>query len=137
MDDPYGALLTLIRDDTAVSAIVGQKVASQVNAGETPPLVVLVEDAATRRPFGAGTGRAGLQGVIYFARCYGSANQTGAIQARQLAGAVSDAVHNHPPATVGTKYLARVYAPELDGPQQDPDTRWPHVDVRIELYAAA
>lgn len=137
MKDPMGWLITTLRADTAVAALVSSKVRGEVLDGETPPLVVVTENATTRRPFGPGSGWIKMQLATYVAKCYGPDATTGAITARQLAGAVSDAVHNHSPSKVGTTYVARAYASELEGLQRDPDTRWPHVDVRIDLYAAA
>lgn len=134
--DPTGAVITLLRADAAVSAIAGGKVRGEVLTGETPPLVVVVENAATRRPFGPGSGRLGMQLSTLVVRCYGADSNAGAIQARQLAGAASDALHGMGPTVVGTKYLARTYAPDLSGVTRDPDTRWPHVDVRVDIYAA-
>jgi len=134
MRDPFGAVLTLIRDDPAVAAIVAGRVSSHV---EGPPSVQLIDNATSRRPFGAGSGRMGMQSWTGFARCWGPDSPTGAILSRQLAGAVSDALHNHRPTTVGTTYIARAYAPEIDGTSRDPDTKWPYADVRLEVHAGA
>lgn len=131
MKDPYGSVLVLIRDDPTVSGIVSQRVSSQA---EAPPSVQLIENARTRRPFGAGSGRIGVQLAIYFARCFGPDSPTGAITAGQLAGAVSDALNGK--AVTGSTYLLRTWAPDLDGMNRDPDTKWPFVDVRCEIYAA-
>jgi hypothetical protein len=131
--DPYGTVLVLIRDDPAVTAIVGQKVSG---SAEAPPSVQLIDNASTRRPFGVGSSGLGLQYWQGFARCYGPDNDTGAITARQLAGAVSDALHLHP-AYRGSTFILRTYAPDIDGLSRDPDTHWPYYEVRLEVYAAA
>jgi hypothetical protein len=136
MIDPTGAVITLLRADAGVAAIAGSKVRTEVLSGDAPPLVVVVDDGATRRPFGPGSGRIQMQLVTYLIRCYGPDNPTGAIQARQLAGAVSDALHQLEPVTVGTKYIARGYAPEISGADRDPATRWPFQVVTVDIYAA-
>lgn len=132
MKDPYGAALVLIRDAPAVAAIVNGRVSG---SAQTPPSVQLIDNASTRRPFGIGSARLGLQYWQGFARCFGDDSPTGAILARQLAGAVSDAIHGV--AVRGTTYIARAWAPDLEGINRDPDTRWPHYDVRLEIYAEA
>jgi hypothetical protein len=136
MIDPLGAVITLLRADPAVAAIVGTRVRGEVAQGESPPLVVVVENAATRRPFGPGSGRIHMSLSTLICRCYGPDNQGGAITARQLAGAVSDALHGLSPTTVGTKYLARVYAPLLGGADRDPDVNWPYQTVTVDVYFA-
>lgn len=132
MKDPFGSTLTMIRDDAAVAAIVGQKVSGEA---EAPPSVQLIGNARTRRPFGAGSGRLGLQLWTGFAKCFGTDDPTGAILAGQLAGAVSDAVDGHGPYA-GSTYIMRAYAPDIDEIQRDPDTHWPYATVRLEIYAA-
>jgi hypothetical protein len=136
MVDPLGAAITLLRSDAAVAAIAGVKVRGEVLTGEAPPLVVIVENATTRRPFGPGSGRIGMALSTLVARCYGPDATGGAITARQLAGAVSDAFHGLPPTTVGTKYLARGYAPEIGGLERDPITKWPFHPVTVDIYHA-
>jgi hypothetical protein len=135
MIDPFGALVTLLRADATVASIVSNKVRGE--ASGDPPMVVIVEGGTTRRPFGPGSGRIGMQLVTYLLRCYGPDSPTGAITARMLAGAVSDVLHGLPPTKVGTKYLARAYAPEISGAERDPVTRWPYHVVTVDLYAAA
>jgi hypothetical protein len=131
-----GALITLLRADSAVAAIAGTKVRGEVLAGTEPPMVVVTDDGATRRPFGPGSGRLGMALASMLIRCYGPDSSTGAITARQLAGAVSDALHGLQPTTVGTKYLAAGYAPEISGLLRDPDTRWPYHVVTADIYFA-
>lgn len=137
MKDPYGALVALLRGDSAVTAIAGARVSSEAQAG---PCVQLIDTVSTVRPFGPGSGRMGMQRWMGVARCWGTSSPTdvtGAITARQLAGAVVDALHNHRPTTVGDRFVARVYAPDIDGVVRDPETRRPWYDVRIEAIAAA
>lgn len=133
--DPFGTVLAILRADAAVAAIAGTRVGSEA---ATPPSVVLVDEATSRRPFGPTSGRLGMQLWLGVARCYGSASPAGAISARALAGAVSDALHGLGPTTgTSSRWMARAYAPEIDGMERDPDTDWPHYDVRIEAYFAA
>jgi hypothetical protein len=133
--DTFGAIVTLLKADPAVAAIVGTKVSI---SAQGPPSVQLIENSGTVRPWGVGSDRAGIQRAVYLARCFGLATDveaTGAQQAKQLAGAVIDALNNKTPRKVGTAFLNRVYAPDWEGTQRDPDTRWPYIDVRIEALA--
>jgi hypothetical protein len=79
----------------------------------------------------------GMQLWLGFARCWAEDSDTGGITARQLAGAVSDALEYHHAATIGTTFVARAYAPDLDGMSRDPATKRPFFDVRVEFYAGA
>ena len=133
VQDPFGAVLTIIKADPAVAAIT-TRVSSEVQASPCVQLIVLTE---TRRPFGPGSGRMRMNLLMGVARCWADDSPTGAITARQLAGAVSDSLHNHRPTTVGTRYIARAYAPDIEGVTRDPDTRRPFADVSLEVYAAA
>lgn len=136
MVDPLGALITYLRADTAIAAIAGSRVRGEVLAGDAPPLVVVEENAATRRPFGPGSGRIGMQLSTVVCRCYGADSPTGAIQARQLAGAVSDALHDARPGVISGKYLVITYAVDIGGADRDELTRWPFRPVIAEVYAA-
>jgi hypothetical protein len=133
LTDPFGAVVTLLRADTAVAAIVSTRVSSEVG---TLPCVQIIDSATTRRPFGPGSASLGLQLWSGFARCYAADTPTGAVTARQLAAAVSDALHGIK-ARVGSRYIARAWAPDIDGMERDPELRYPFYDVRLELYAAA
>lgn len=133
MNDAFGTLLVLIRDDAAVAAIVAGRVSA---VAEAPPSVRLQAMPTTREPFGPGSGRLGLQLARFIAQCYGTNDPTGQILARQLAGAVSDAVHLRGPIA-GSAYVARAYAAEIGEALRDPDTLQPYHTVRIEAYAAA
>jgi hypothetical protein len=148
MKDAYGAVLTLIRGISAVTALVpveriGSVVPPDGTDGLALPFVRLVDMPASRRPFGPGSGRLGMQLWRGIAQCYGPTRSsvtgdpiaTGPITARQVAGAVSDGLHNRGPVSVGSTYLARVYAPEVSGQLSDPHTGWPFYTVRLEAYA--
>jgi hypothetical protein len=117
-----------------VQAIVGTRVSSEVQA---MPCVQLIDLVSTVRPFGPGSGGTGLQRWIGVARCWSSDSPTGAIQSRQLAGEVQDAMDQHWAAQVGTRFICRAYAPDIDGLTRDPDTHRPYYDVRVEAIAGA
>jgi hypothetical protein len=55
---------------------------------------------------------------------------------RQLAGAVADTLHNLRPTTLGDRYIAKAYTPDIDGINYDPDSHRPFYDVRIEAHAS-
>ena len=135
MVDPFGVLLAILRADPGVAAIAGTRVGSEATS---PPCVVLVDLATTRRPFGPGSGGIGLQRWVGAARCYGPDSPTGAITARQLAGAVSDALHDHRPYRgTSSRLMHRGYAAEIDGMDRDPDVKWPMYAVAIDAVLAA
>ena len=128
MIDPYGVVLAALRADSAVAAIAGTRIGAEVG---TLPCVVLVDLASTR------IGRWG-QYWTGVARCYAEDTPTGAITARQLAGAVSDALDDHD-AYRGTslRMMLKAWSPTIDGLDRDPDTRWPLYTVTINGYFAA
>jgi hypothetical protein len=136
MTDPFGVILAILRADAGVAAIASTRIGAE--PADTLPCVVIGDLATTRRPFGSRSGNLGLQLWMGFARCYGADSPTGAINARALAGAVSDALHGHG-ATRGSssRWMLRSYAADLDGLVRDPDTHWPYYDVRIDGYFAA
>ena len=133
MEDAKGALITLLRSSTAVTAIVAGRVGAYDAA---PPSVRIRAMPASRRPFGPGSGRLGMQLFRAVAQCYGDDSPTGQVLARQLAGVVSDFLHNRGPATVGSTFIARMYASEISEALRDPDSKRPCHTVRVELYAA-
>lgn len=115
-----------------MAAIVGQKVSA---LAESPPSVQIVANASTRRPFGLGSGRLGMQLWTGFAKCYGPDDPTGAILCMQLAGVVADAVDGRG-GYRGSTFLVRTYAPDIESITRDPDVHWPYATVRLEIYAA-
>lgn len=136
MIDPFGIILATIRGDSGVQAIASTRVSSE--APSTLPAVQLKDGPSTRRPFGATSGNLGLQAWTGFAECYAADNPTGAITARQLAGAVSDALHGlRGVRDASDRFIFRAYAPDIEAMERDPDTRWPFYTVRIEAYLAA
>lgn len=134
MIDPFGLILATIRGDSGVQAVASTRVSSE--APTTLPAVWLKDGPTTRRPFGLAD--LGLQGWSGFAECYGADDPTGAITARQLAGAVSDALHGRRGIRDSSnRFIFRAYAPEIDAMERDPDTRWPFYTVRLEAYLGA
>lgn len=136
MKDPYGTVVSLLRDSATVSAIVGSGENAKVSnrAEGPPPCVQIVDSVSTRRPTGIGSGGLGLQLWQGIARCFGPDQVGGDVTASSLARAVSDELHGRH-AVRGTTFLVRAYAPEIDGVFRDPVTNWPHYDVRLEIYA--
>lgn len=130
MIDPYGVILAALRADTDVAAIAGTRIGAEMG---TLPCVVLVDLASTRM------GRWG-QYWTGVARCYAQDTPIGAITARQLAGAVSDALDDHDAYRAGTapaRLMLKSYAPTIDGMTRDPDTHYPQYDVVINATLAA
>jgi hypothetical protein len=76
-------------------------------------------------------GRLPVQHVPVVARCYAASDY----DAVQLAGQVSDAVHNRGPRGTPAR-IYRSFAPSDGGIQKDPDTGQPYVEVTITLHAA-
>jgi len=134
VQDPFGLVLVTIRDDDVVAALVGDRVSANA---EQPPSVRLRAMPTSRYPFGPGSGHLGLQRVEYVAQCYAEPTPTGEMEARALAGAVSDAIHNRRDITNGTGFILKAYAPDISEILRDPDTRWVYHQVRIEAIAAA
>ena len=134
MIDPLGFLLVTIRDNPAVNAIVAGRVrGGELAEGDAAPAVVLRRLGVTRSPMGR-TGRAGLEGVTISALCFG----TTYVQAAQLYGAVSDAIHMKGPRRDASGRQIFLSVDESDGGAAlDPDTRWPTETATIFVVAAA
>lgn len=132
MTTAYGAVVSILQADSAVAAIVGARVGPNT---VSTPCVQLVDNAETRRPYGPGSASVGMSYWQGFAKCFAPDTPAGKAQARALAGAVSNALHGIK-ATVGTCYIARAWASDIEGLDRDPDKKWPLYTVRIELHAA-
>ena len=133
MIDPFGRLLTEIRDDPAVAAITTRIRGGEPAPGDAKgpghylPFVVLVKLGRSRLP------HAPLQEVRVVARCYAATFQL----ATALADAVSDAVHDRG-HRIGPSGVAIFNT--LDdgggGGDADPDTGQPYETVVISINAS-
>lgn len=143
--DPFGRVLTEIRDDPSVAAITtrirnGDAMGRTVNAagvetdagdsrgpGKYVPFVVL-----TRLPGGFRLKRAPVQEVRMLAKCYAATAQLAAV----LAGAVGDAVHarGHRITPAGVAIFGS-FDEGTGGATNDPDTHQPCEYVFITVGA--
>lgn len=137
MKDLTGAIVTLLAADPAVQAIAGGKVrGGELKDGDAAPAVVVVLLVNTRSPFGPGKARLGLQQPRYAVNCYG-ANR---IQAGQLAGAVSDALHLKRPGHLGDaagRTIHLILDDGWGGAVLDPATGWPTETVTFSVTGSA
>lgn len=133
MQDLVGLIVTTVRDDTAVSAITSRVRGGELASGDAAPAVVIVMLSNSRSPFGPGKSRLGMQSPRVAANCYGATY----IQASQLAGAVSDALHQLSARTVSGKTLHQVLDAGWGGPVLDPTTRKPVETVVFDVVGAA
>lgn len=131
--DPTGKLLTEIRDDATVAALVSGRVrggepapGDALGPGHYQAFVVLARLGHIRAP------HAPVQGVRYVARCYGRTYA----EATALAGAVSDAVHNrgHRISGGGVSIFG-TFDDGGGGSDKDPDTQQPVEYLFIEVGA--
>lgn len=145
--DPTGFLLTTIRDNAGVAALttrvrINEPMGRTVNTfgaeidagdargpGEYVRFIVLVRLVRQRLK------HAPIQDARYVARCYGQGGNPWQ-DADNLAGAVSDAIHNlgHRISSGGVSVFG-VYDDGGEGVAKDPDTGQPHSDVVIALGA--
>jgi hypothetical protein len=135
MQDPFGTVLSVLRADTPLTAVVPPDSISAV--ASDPPSVRLVSMPTNLRPFGPGSGHIGMQGWQALAQCYGPNDPTGPILARQVAGLVADALHGAGPVYGATAFLLRAWTPDISEVLRDPDHDWVYHEVRIEAYAAS
>lgn len=132
--DPFGAVLQLLRADTALTAIVpSARISSEFVA--PAPCIVVSDIDDTLRAYGPGSAQLGLQRWIGVAKVYGPDAATGAITARQAAGAARAALHGRRYMGTNGRFLALVQAPTIAGLTRDPDTKLPHYDLAIEAVA--
>lgn len=133
LPDPTGRLLTEIRDDAAVAALVSGRVrggepapGDALGPGQYQAFVVIVRLARTRLR------RAPIQDVSYAARCYAATHQAAAA----LAGAVADAVHarGHRITPGGLSILGS-FDNGGGGSTTDPDTGQPYEVVLFSVGA--
>lgn len=131
--DLTGPIVTLIRDNPAVAAITPRVRGGELASGDIAPAVVVVSLSNTRSPFGRGTGRLGLQAPRYAVNCYATTYQAAA----QLAGAVSDALHQLSARNVSNKTIHQVVDDGWGGPVLDPVTKWPTETVVFQVVGSA
>lgn len=136
MKDPMGKAITEMRDDTAIAAIVQAKVGSEPGETWKPPYIVIAEQGFSLAPFGPGTGRVGLQLVLYAIKCVGPKNETGKIKVRQLVGAVCDVFHNKG-GRKGSSVIFRSDVQSGGSELTDPGTGNPYQIVVVAIVAAA
>jgi hypothetical protein len=133
MKDLVGPLVVTARDDTAVAAITPRVRGGELAEGDTAPAVVFVLASNSRSPFGPGKSRLGMQQPRVYANCYGVTAQ----QASQLAGAVSDALHQLSPRTISGKPIHQVLDDGWGGVVLDPTTKWPTITIVFNATGAA
>lgn len=131
MQDVIGKVIIELRDDEAVSDIVDDRVRGTEpapgDADKPYKAFVVVSMLAPNR-----YRRVPIQRPAVSVRCYGKTP----IQAAQLYGACSDAVHGRGPRVHGE---IGIYLSEdaIGGgsPGKDPDTKQPYIDFTIDLFA--
>jgi hypothetical protein len=132
--DPFGFVLTSIRDDVGVAALTTRIRGGEPAGGDDPDVaipfrrfVVLTRLGRQRQK------RLPMQEVRISARCYGTTYQ----DASRLADAVSDAMHAKGPRISGGGVGVWVsFEDGGDGSTKDPDTAQPYESVVISVVAA-
>lgn len=133
MDDLTGPIVTTIRDNAAVAAITSRVRGGELAQGDTAPAVVVVRASQSRSPFGPGRARLGLQQARFYVNVYGATY----IQATQLAGVISDALHLLSNKVISNKTLRLVKDEGWGGVVLDPTTRWPTETLVFEVTGHA
>jgi len=128
--DPIGRLISELRADAGVSAIVGVKVWGAElpdNVSADPrPYVLVHRLIATRMK------RAPVQAVRVSAQCVAKTPRLAA----QLYGAVSDALHIKGPRGISGGVGIYLSSEEMGGqPSTDPQTGWPYETALYECFA--
>lgn len=131
MNSLTGKVLIEVRDDPVVSAITSRVRVLEPAPGDVPPMVIIVKAGSSRTPFGQGSGHLGLLEDVYYARCYGTTR----IQAEQLAGAVSDAMHDKGPRPGRTLLLT--LEDGGGGSEVEPDTKYNLEVLTLRAIGAA
>lgn len=135
MIDPTGAVINILKADSAVVAIAGAKVrGGELAKGDRPPAVIVARITSNRNPGGGGNRRIGLQEVMLQVKCLGATR----LQAAQLYGACSDALHLLAPfEDVSGRAIFTVADDVGTSSGIDPGTSWPYEDGTIRVVAAA
>lgn len=136
MKDPMGKAITEMRDDTAIAAIVQAKVGGEPRKAWKPPYILIAEQGFSLTPFGPGSGRLGLQLVLYSIKCIGPNSETGKQTVRQLVGAVCDVFHNKG-GRKGSTVIFRSDVQSGGGELTDPGTGNPYQIALVAIIAAA
>lgn len=141
MRDPMGMVLRELAADAAIAGIASDRVSSVEGASGSALLtrVVLKDLGASVTPYGAGSGRLGMQEATYAADCFGPKNAiTGPVTARQLAGAVVDVMHDRGPRVDASgRGIYRSSVVSVSPLLKDPDTGEPFHTVAIQIVAMA
>jgi hypothetical protein len=135
MIDPTGTIISLLKADLGVIAIAGPRVrGGEPAAGDKPPLVIVTRMAVNRDPAGSSSRRIGLQEVFLGIKCYGTTK----LQAAQLYGACSDALHMHAPLLDEQGRAIFTIADDVGASSgMDPGSTWPWEDTTVRVIAAA
>lgn len=133
MIDLTGPIVVTIRDNPAVAAITTRVRGGELASGDTAPAVVVVLLGNTRSPFGQGRSRLGLQAPRFGINVYGASY----IQAAQLAGAVSDALHLLSPRVISGKTVHEILDDGWGGPVHDPATGWVTETIVAQVTGSA
>jgi len=135
MIDPTGVVVNLLKADAAVIAIAGARVrGGELVDGDKPPAVIVARITGNRNPGSGGNRRIGLQEVLLQVKCLGASR----IQAAQLYGACSDALHMHAPFEDESGRAIFTIADDVGVASGiDPGTKWPYEDGTIRVLAAA
>lgn len=133
--DITGMVIAELRAAQDVASIVGDRVRGVEPAqGDKPPMVIVTRMSSTRNPGGTESRHAGLQEVMLGVKCYG----TTPIQATQLYGACSDALHAvGPRVDVSARAIFSSFDDVGVNSGRDPGTEWPWTDCTIRVVAAA
>lgn len=134
MLDPLGKLLTELRDDDGVDALVDGRVRGfEPAAGDAKPkgsyqAFVVISALDSRREPRSPTAR-----WTFGVRCYGSTAQN----AMAVYGACSDAINNIGPRLRASDGLGIYISHDIGGgsAERDPDTQQPYVTFTVELHA--
>lgn len=134
-------MVTLIRDDPAVAAITPRVRGGEKAKDDAPPFVVVRRLPSVPWIGDPRTEAAGVQTVRYTALCYAQKARGGEQLAFALAGAVADAINDHPaftfPVTGGRAAACRIQLDSVGSAISDPDTGEPYVPVLFSVLASA
>lgn len=129
-----GSVITRTRDDSTISAIVGDRCGSSTRGrGWSPPMVII--DEQTNSLGGPDDARLWQQDANYAFRCYGNTNQ----QAEQIAHAVIGLWHEacaEGPLEVSTVRFRGSWLIAYNGPVEEPKLKKPVAVVRMRILAA-